>query len=147
MSPPSQLTIGPGQFVEPDSASRCLPLPPSLRRHSSRLHPCHRSSRITSAVQRLRYPTLRTTQDVSDTSVRVMKHALIICILMLLHLISESGTGMDTPWLRSRDPFPGIQMISKSYNKIPPGHLIIFCCSRGILCVGTKVVQVMMRVF
>ena len=147
--------------MEPDSASRCLPFPPSLRRHSSesarlelrlrhhssRLHPCHRSSRITSAVQRLRYPTLRTTQDVSDTSVRVMKHALIICILMLLHLISESGTGMDTPWLRSRDPFPGIQMISKSYNKIPPGHLIIFCCSRGILCVGTKVVQVMMRVF
>ena len=46
------------------------------------------------------------------------------------------GYRMDTPWLRSRDPFPGIQMISKSYNKIPPGHLIIFCCSRGILCVA-----------
>ena len=42
-----QLTIGPAQFVEPDSASRCLPSPLSLRRRSSastrlRLH--HRSS-------------------------------------------------------------------------------------------------------
>ena len=42
-----QLTIGPGQFVEPDSTSRCLPLAPSLRRHSSestRPHLCRHSS-------------------------------------------------------------------------------------------------------
>ncbi|KAF8129824.1 hypothetical protein EV363DRAFT_1168344, partial [Boletus edulis] len=29
--PPSQLTIGPGQFVEPDSASRCRPSPLPFR--------------------------------------------------------------------------------------------------------------------
>ena len=49
-----QLTIGPGQFVEPDSASRCHPFPPSLHRHlseSTRLRLCHRSS-LTRAVQR-----------------------------------------------------------------------------------------------
>ena len=50
-----QLTIGLGQFVEPDSASCCHPSPPSLCCHlseSTHLHLCHRSSRLTSAVQR-----------------------------------------------------------------------------------------------
>ncbi|KAF8441680.1 hypothetical protein L210DRAFT_438448 [Boletus edulis BED1] len=48
--PPSQLTIGPGQFVEPDSALRCRPSPLPFRH--SRLRLCHLSSRFTSAVQR-----------------------------------------------------------------------------------------------
>ena len=55
-----QLTVGPGQFVGPDSASRCLAshcrsvvTRPSRRVSvTAGLHPRHHSSRLTSAVQR-----------------------------------------------------------------------------------------------
>ena len=61
-----QLTTGPGQFVEPDSALRCAATRPHSRSVATcpsrpvsravpitaRLHPRHHSSRLTSAVQR-----------------------------------------------------------------------------------------------